>query len=523
MLQIKKLTVIHKKDLRTLIEGLSFTLRAGDKMAVIGEEGNGKSTLLKCIGAPWLVEAYGEVSGEILTDGGKCGYLPQELSAEEKEQSIWEYMQRENGFYESTPGEMKKIASDLGIPAELFYDMRRMDSLSGGERVKIQIARILMGRPDNLLLDEPSNDLDLETLEWMERWILSCPLPILYISHDEMLLERTANRILHMEQISRKTKARYFVTGMGYADYVKERRRQFERQARQARNERLEYNRQQERYREIYQKVENRQNTISRGNPYEAQRLKQKMHTVKAMGRRMEQEQKEMTEFPEQEESIFLRMSREAPLPRGKEVLDLRIEKLSAGDRVLAENICLRICGPEKVCIAGKNGRGKTTLLREILRALEKKETLTAGYMPQNYEELLREEMTPVDFLAESGAREERERVSTYLGSLKFTREEMFHPIGELSGGQKAKLLLLRLSLAGPDVLVLDEPTRNFSPLSNPVIRKVLREYQGAVISVSHDRKYMEEVCDRVYELTPAGLVPMEHYTKSEKEKSENE
>ena len=127
--------------------------------------------------------------------------------------------------------------------------------------------------------------------------------------------------------------------------------------------------------------------------------------------------------------------------------------------------------------------------------------------MPQNYLEALDEKSTPVDFLALEGDREQRERVSTYLGSLKFTREEMFHPIGELSGGQKAKLLLLRLSLQLPDVMLLDEPTRNFSPLSNPVIRQMLREYPGAIISVSHDRKYMEEVCDRLYELTEEGLL----------------
>ena len=180
---------------------------------------------------------------------------------------------------------------------------------------------------------------------------------------------------------------------------------------------------------------------------------------------------------------------------------------LEVPDRKLAENLRLRIRGPEKICIIGKNGRGKTTLLKKIRARLEERGTLTVGYMPQNYLEALDEKSTPVDFLAPEGDREQRERVSTYLGSLKFTREEMFHPIGELSGGQKAKLLLLRLSLQLPDVMLLDEPTRNFSPLSNPVIRQMLREYPGAIISVSHDRKYMEEVCDRLYELTEEGLL----------------
>ena len=122
------------------------------------------------------------------------------------------------------------------------------------------------------------------------------------------------------------------------------------------------------------------------------------------------------------------------------------------------------------------------------------------------YEDLLDLDVTPVDYLDKTGDKEERTRIRTYLGSLKYTPDEMEHPIRELSGGQKAKVLLLRMSLSGANVLILDEPTRNFSPLSGPVIRKMLREFPGAVISISHDRKYIEEVCDKIYQLNPNGL-----------------
>ena len=127
--------------------------------------------------------------------------------------------------------------------------------------------------------------------------------------------------------------------------------------------------------------------------------------------------------------------------------------------------------------------------------------------MPQNYEELLKLEMTPVDFLNSTGDKEESTRIRTFLGALKYTADEMNHPIAELSGGQKAKLMFIRMVLEGNDVLILDEPTRNFSPMSNPVIRGILKQYGGAVISVSHDRKYIDEVCDIVYELTDDGLI----------------
>ena len=145
-------------------------------------------------------------------------------------------------------------------------------------------------------------------------------------------------------------------------------------------------------------------------------------------------------------------------------------------------------------------------MLKEIADELLIRKDLHACYMPQNYEDLLEPEQTPVEFLASVGDKEEQDRICTYLGSMKYTADEMRHPVRELSGGQKAKLLLLKMSIQRCDVLLLDEPTRNFSPLSAPVIRRILKNYCGAIISVSHDRKYIEEVCTDVYELDHTGL-----------------
>ena len=177
-------------------------------------------------------------------------------------------------------------------------------------------------------------------------------------------------------------------------------------------------------------------------------------------------------------------------------------------ERCLSSHIGLQIRGSEKIAIIGSNGAGKTTLLRKIAEELLAREDIRAEYMPQNYEDLLNLRISPVEFLDDSGDKSRRTQIRTYLGALKYTADEMDHPIAELSGGQKAKVLLLKMSLSNANVLILDEPTRNFSPLSGPVIRRMISGFPGAVISISHDRKFIEEVCTKVYRLTEKGLAP---------------
>ena len=506
ILQIKHLTVTHKKDLHTLLEDVSFVLEQGDKMAVIGEEGNGKSTLLKLIYEPDIAEAYVEYQGEILTGNAVIGYLAQELKQEQKEQTVWEFCSENPAFYDQNPRELADIARKLGILPEFFYRQEKMGELSGGEKVKVQLAGIMMQRPDIILMDEPSNDLDLETLEFLEKFILETQAGILYVSHDETLIERTANKILHLEQLRRKSRCRYTVANMDYKTYMENRSREFTNQERVAGKQREEFAKQQERFLRIQQKVEHQQNAISRQDPHGGQLLKKKMHAVKSMERRFEKEKEEFLEFPDQEDAIFLRFAKDCAVPKGKIVLNYSLDVLEAGGEILARDIVLWVQGPVHVGIIGKNGCGKTTLLRKIAENLLERKDIKTAYMPQNYEEIMDLEKTAVNFLVKTGDKEEEKRIRTYLGSMKYTAEEMTHPMRELSGGQKAKLFLLKMSMEGSQVLVLDEPTRNFSPLSNPVIRKNLTEFPGAIISVSHDRKYLKEVCHVIYELTETGL-----------------
>ena len=506
MLQIKELTITYKKDLRNLISGLSFVLNPGDKAAIIGEEGNGKSTLMKLLYDEKLVEDYVESSGEILRNNSVLGYLQQELDQTDKEMSIYEFMTQEAGFYEMEGKELAGMANRVGIPPDLLYSCQKVDILSGGEKVKLQMIRILCKRPDILLLDEPSNDIDLETLEWLEQFILHWKGGLLFISHDETLLERTANRILHLELLKKKKEAKHTICNTQYEEYVSSRQQQLAKQEQLAKNEKNEYRAQQERLRRIEQKVTHQQNTISRQDPHSAALLKKKMRAVKSMAHRFEKEAAEMTEIPDTEEAIFLKFHGSERIPNGKTILQLNQKELRAGDELLSENIELWVKGREKICLIGKNGVGKTTLLKIIAKKLLERDDIHAAYMPQDYGDQMDFESTPASFLSKTGDKEELTRIHTFLGSLKFTAEEMNRPIRELSGGQKAKLFLLHLSMSGANVLILDEPTRNLSPLSNPVIRQMLKDFDGAIISVSHDRKYITEVCDTVYELTRDGL-----------------
>lgn len=510
MLQIEHLNISMRKDLRELVRDLTLSLNPGDRMAVIGEEGNGKSTLLKLIYDEALVEGYADWSGTIRKSGMILGYLPQELPPADREKTAYEFCCQEPAFLESTPKEIADIASELGFSQELLYSDRPVGTLSGGEKVKLQAALLTLRRPDCYLLDEPSNDLDIETLEWLERFIQNCPQPVLYISHDETLLENTATAILHLEQLRKKTLPRWTVQKIGYRQYVDERLSKFASQEQMARKEREEERKKLEKFRQIYQRVEHEQNAISRGNPSGGRLLKKKMKSVKALEHRMDREREDMTQMPESEDAILVGFDPAVTLPAGKTVIEFDLPELAVGEKVLAEKIKLFVRGPEHICIIGKNGAGKTTFLRKLAQELLARPDLNAVYMPQDYGETVDERETPVEFLAKSSEKAELTRVKTYLGSMKYTAEECEHSIAELSGGQKAKLFFLKMILDGSNVLILDEPTRNFSPLSGPVIRKILKEFGGCILSVSHDRKYLSEVCETLYELTPEGLFPKE-------------
>ena len=283
MLQIKNLSITHKKDLRVILNDFSCVLNDGDKAVIIGEEGNGKSTLLKWIYDEKLVDDYCETEGELIQTKERIAYLPQELPKEKRTLTVCEFFMEEESFLEQTPKTLWQMAAKFHVPADFFYREQPMETLSGGEKVKAQMMKLLLTEPTVLLLDEPSNDIDVETLEWLEQFIQNWKHIALFISHDETLIENTANMIIHIEQIRRKTVSRYTIAKMSYEQYRKERLRNFENQERQAESERREKKIREEKLKRIYQSVDYAQETISRQDPAGGRLLKKKMHAVKSM------------------------------------------------------------------------------------------------------------------------------------------------------------------------------------------------------------------------------------------------
>ncbi|NMB42577.1 MAG: ABC-F family ATP-binding cassette domain-containing protein, partial [Clostridiales bacterium] len=502
---IRNLDLYLKKDLRTLLADFSFSLNENQKVALIGEEGNGKSTLLKVIYDESLVSDYIEIKGEITKKGEIIAYLPQQIDDQSRSLTTAEYFEKHVPPFTFDYGEFYNLLDQMELNEDRISNDVLLSQLSGGEKIKFQLLCIMMQNPTILLLDEPTNDLDIKSVEWLEQFINRLTIPIMFVSHDETLLENCANTIIHFEQLIRKSRPQYTIAKMGYQDYVDQRSRKISHQDQVARKEMEEYNKKMEKYRHIYQRVEHEQNAISRQDPAGARLLKKKMHSVKSMGKRFEREKENMTERPSYEESINVSFHEVSNIPRTKQVLNLQLDELKAGNKLLSKNIKLEVVGPKKICIIGGNGCGKTTLLRLIYKHVLTS-NLNPAYMPQDYVEMMDPEVSPIDFISETGDKDEITTIRTYLGSMNFTKEEMFRPTKELSGGQKAKLYFSKMILNQANVLVLDEPTRNLSPLSGPEIRQSLKDFGGCIIAVSHDRKFIKEVCDEVYLLDDKGV-----------------
>ena len=520
MLIISNLSLLLKKDLRVLIKDFSLTVNKKDKIGIIGEEGNGKSSLLKAIYNQEEASKYLEIKGTINIKNEKIGYLPQMVEKELLEKSVYELLNEKIDYslldYKKYYFYIDKFNLD---EEKLLSNSLLVGNLSGGERIKLFLLIELMKEPTVLLLDEPSNDLDLLSLNLLEELIINLDIPVIFISHDEHFLSRCANRIVHIESLKSKSEARVSVKNLSYDDYYQTREDFLDKNIREYNKDKENFEKKIEKYNRVYQSVNYALNTVSRQAPSVAKNLKDKMHSIKSMEKHYIKEKENLTQKYEVEDAINLKFDN---LDKGrsgssnskinylvdanKEVLDLNIEslKVNSGITLIDKQISLYIKGAKKVALIGENGVGKTTLLRLIYHELKKNTSFKVGYMSQNYEDELLNYLSPLDYLSKTlnvSNKEDLTKIQTYLGSLKLTHEEMNRSISSLSGGEKAKIFFAKLILEKDNVMLLDEPTRNISPLSNRAFINSIKEYNGVLIAVSHDRNFVYQVFDDIYEL----------------------
>ena len=500
MIKINHLTITQNKDLRDLISNLNITIQDGEKVAIIGEEGNGKSTLLRTLMGERLADFT--IRGEIQSDLQYLAYIPQHLPEKLKKKSLQDYF-----FLESADLDFSilyRLAEELHFDSNRFASDQEIGSLSGGEALKIQLIHELAKPFDILFLDEPSNDLDLETIDWLKSQIQKMRQTVIFISHDEDFLSQTADTIIHLRLVKHRKEAETLVEHLDYDRYSAQRKANFARQSQQAANDQRAYSKTMEKHRRVKQNVETALRNTK--NDVAGRLLAKKMKNVLSQEKRYEKAAQSMTQKPLEEDQIQLFFSDIEPLAASKVLFRLENETLSIGERVLAQELQLTVRGQEKIGIIGPNGIGKSTLLAKLHQLLSAKREISLGYMPQDYHKKLQLELSPIAYLSQTGQKEELQKIQSHLASLNFSYPEMQHHIRSLSGGQQGKLLLLDLVLCKPNFLLLDEPTRNFSPTSQPEIRKLFATYPGGLVTVSHDRRFLKEVCRSIYRLTKNGL-----------------
>lgn len=504
MIQIHKLTITHNKDLRNLVSDLTMVIREGEKVAIIGEEGNGKSTLLQILMGKKPLDFT--ISGQIRSDFGSYSYIPQSLPADLKTLSLHDYFF--SGQEDLDYSRIYRFAEELQLDSDRFASQQLIGSLSGGEALKVQLIHELSKPFEVLFLDEPSNDLDLDTVLWLKKQIQRIKETVIFISHDEDFLSQTANTIVHLRLVKHRKEAETLVEHLDYDRYSQQSRDHFIKQSQQAANEQRVHEKTMEKNRRVKQQVENTLRNTK--NSTEGRLLAKKMKNILSQEKRFEKSAQSMTQQPLEEDRIQLFFSDVQPLPASKVLLHFEQQTLFVEDRQLADKLHLTVRGQDKIGIIGPNGIGKSTLLAKMYHLLQDKQEISLGYMPQNYQEKLPQSQSPVAFLSKTGEKEELQKIQSLLASLNFSYSEMQHEICNLSGGQQGKLLLLALVLQEANFLILDEPTRNFSPTSQPEIRKLFADYPGGLITVSHDRRFLKEVCTSLYRLTTHGLEAVE-------------
>ena len=513
MISVEKLTIDFTG--RPLFEEVSFLVNPKEKIALVGKNGAGKSTMLKVF-AGLQQSSGGRVS---MPKDFKIGYLPQHLlvnddktvmdeaktafgdvidtqkRVERLTQELAERTDYESAEYteliehlsienerltlmgaDNMMSEIERTLIGLGF---LRTDFDRPTSeFSGGWRMRIELAKILLSRPDLLLLDEPTNHLDIESIRWLEQFLSTSSSSLLLVSHDRAFLDAVTSRTIEISL------GQIYDYKVPYTKYVELRKERREQQLRAYENQQ--------------KMIADTEDFIERFR-YKATKAVQVQSRIKAL-ERLERIEVDL------EDNSALRL-KFPPAPHSG-VLPVDIEHLTKayGDHVVLNNIDLQIHRGEKVAFVGKNGEGKSTLVKCIMQEIEHSGTMKLGhgvkigYFAQNQASLLDENLTVFDTIDYVAVGDIRTKIRDILGAFMFGGEASEKKVKVLSGGERSRLAMIKLLLEPVNLLILDEPTNHLDMRSKDVLKEAIQAFDGTVILVSHDRDFLDGLVTKVYE-----------------------
>jgi ATP-binding cassette subfamily F protein 3 len=503
---------------RTLLNGISTLINPGERVGLVGPNGAGKSTLLKIIAGDTIPD-----SGNIHTSkAATVGYLPQDGVDPDPDCTVYEEM--ENAFddllglenrlkhaqhkladlEEGTPeyrqamdrvgilqskversgaytlqSDIEKILMGLGFSENDF--MRSTTEFSGGWLMRIALGKLLLKKPMYLLLDEPTNHLDIESLRWLEQFLLNYEGAVIIVSHDKAFLDKITTRTLALEHGD-------LLDYSGNYSYYKEKDKERKEHLRQA------YKNQQKEIKEI-------QEFIDRFR-YKASKAKQVQSRIKQL------EKMEKIELDEREEEIFFQFPQ--PGRSGAVVMKLDDIRKQYGDNIVFENLSYSIDRGDKIAVVGPNGAGKSTMIR-IMAGLEdfnsgKRDpghNVTTSYFAQHQADELDLSKTVFEIMREASPTADETRIRTLLGCFLFQGDDVFKQVSVLSGGEKSRLALARMLLQPANFLIFDEPTNHLDMQSKAILQHALDQFEGTYMIVSHDRDFLDPIVNKVLEIRP--------------------
>ena len=514
MISINSLTVAYGGF--TLLNEINFHISESDKIGLVGKNGAGKSTILKLI-----CGLQSPTKGKVAVPGGvKIGYLPQIMEHHRGRSVIDEAMTAFSDMF-AEEAELERITVELGertdyesdsyqnliikmneINDRLSYTRsdnpqvqaektliglgfkyeelsRPTETFSQGWNMRIELAKILLSRPDVLLLDEPTNHLDIESIEWLEGYLKEYKGSLVLISHDRKFLDNVTNRTVEIML------GRIHDYKVPYSKYLELRRERLEQQ-------RAAFENQQRMIEKTEEFIEKFRYKPTKSNQVQS-RVKQ-LEKLERVEVDLEDKSALAVKFP--------------PAPRSGDIAYKAVDMtVGYGEKVVFSDAQIEVRRGEKVALVGRNGEGKTTLMRVVMNELEPKcgqskvgYNVNIGYYAQNQEDILDKNDTVFDTLDRIAVGDIRLKLRDILGAFLFKGEDIDKKVAVLSGGERARLAMAKLMLRPYNLLALDEPTNHMDIRSKDILKQALKAYDGTLIIVSHDRDFLDGLVDKLYE-----------------------